>query len=122
MSVDLSTPVLVVNDYQTMRSVVTTLLMQIGFEHVDGADGGLEALRKLRDKTYGLVIADSAMKPMSGDELLQTIYSDPDLSAVPFLMLTAPHTPKALPAPADAIAKPFNARTLQDKIVSMLAA
>ncbi len=122
MPVDYSTPVLVVNDYSTMRSVVTTLLKQIGFEHVDGAGDGPAALRRLRGKNYGLVIADAAMKPMSGDELLRTIHSDPELAAVPFLLLTAPAVAKSLPARAAAIAKPFNARTLQDKIASILAA
>ena len=40
MAVDLATPVLVVDDYQSMIHIVQALLKQIGFTRVDGATSG----------------------------------------------------------------------------------
>ena len=57
MTVDLTKPVLVVDDYNTMiRSM--HLLKQLGFEQVDDANDGSSALAKLRKRDYGLVISD----------------------------------------------------------------
>src|SRR5690242_16701748 len=67
MSVDLTMPVLVVHDHPTMGAIVTNVLRQIGFAHIDGATNGRKALQKLDDKNYGLVISDEAMTPMSGE-------------------------------------------------------
>ena len=118
MSVDLSMPVLVVHDYPTMGSIVTNVLRQIGFAHIEGANGP-KALRKLRDKAYGLVISDDAMTPMSGEELLRAIRARPDTAATPFLLLTTRHADQAAHR-AGIVAKPFNARTLQTKIAAVL--
>jgi two-component system, chemotaxis family, chemotaxis protein CheY len=70
VSLDLSTPVLVVDDYQTMVRILRNLLKQIGFNDVDDASDGQAALEKLRSKKYGLVISDWNMAPMTGYELL----------------------------------------------------
>ena len=120
MSVDLSTPVLVVHDYPTMGSIVTNVLKQIGFAHVDGVGDGQRALRKLRDKNYGLVISDDAMAPMSGEELLRAMRAEPATAATPFLLLTTPHKMSQATQRADIVAKPFNARTLHSKIATLL--
>ena len=119
MSVDLSMPVLVVHDYPTVGSIVTNILRQIGFAHIDDAADGRKALRKLRDKSYGLVISDDAMASMTGEELLRAIRARPDTAATPFLLLASPHKVGATQRP-DVVAKPFNARTLRDKIAAVL--
>jgi two-component system chemotaxis response regulator CheY len=120
MSVDLSMPVLVVHDYPTMGSIVTNVLKQIGFAHVDGVGTGKKALRKLRDKAYGLVISDDAMAPMSGEELLRAIRAEPTTATTPFLLLTTPRKAGHAAHRDDVVAKPFNARTLHTKIAALL--
>ncbi len=122
MSVNLSMPVLVVDDYPFMATVVTTLLKQIGFEHVEGAQDGVTALEKLSRKNYGLVISDDTMEPITGIQLLDAIRANPRCAQTPFLMLTAPTAAQTEAPHADTIAKPFNARTLQTKIEALLAA
>ncbi len=119
MSVDLSVPVLVVHDYPTMGSIVTTLLRQIGFRHIDGA-GGRKALRKLRDKNYGLVISDDAIAPMSGEDLLRAMRARPETAATPFLLLTTPGKVDQAGGCSEVVAKPFNARTLQSRIAAVM--
>src|SRR5262249_37131053 len=103
MSVNLSMPVLVVDDYPFMAMIVTSLLKQIGFEHIEGAEDGKVALQKLARKRYGLVISDDTMDLISGNELLQAMRANPDTSETPFLMLTAPTVNQADAACADKI-------------------
>ncbi|MFZ4604214.1 MAG: response regulator, partial [Caulobacterales bacterium] len=73
MVVDMAMPILVVDDYNTMIRIIRNLLKQLGFENVDDAADGQAALEKMRAKSYGLVISDWNMEPMTGFELLQTV-------------------------------------------------
>ena len=82
MPVDLSMPVLVVDDYTTMIRIIRNLLRQLGFKDVDDAIDGSEALRKMRERHYGLVISDWNMEPMTGYDLLMEVRDDPDLQAI----------------------------------------
>ncbi|HZH11215.1 MAG TPA: response regulator [Microvirga sp.] len=127
MSLDLSTPVLVVDDYQTMVRILRNLLKQIGFNDVDDASDGQAALEKLRSKKYGLVISDWNMAPMTGYELLQQVRADAELSSLPFIMVTAEAKTENVVAAKKAgvnnyIVKPFNAETLRSKISAVFGA
>jgi two-component system, chemotaxis family, chemotaxis protein CheY len=121
MAVDLSTSVLVVDDYGTMIRIIRNLLKQIGFEDVDDASDGSAALDKMRARKYGLVISDWNMEPMTGYDLLREVRSDPALSMTPFIMVTAESKTENVIAAKKAgvnnyIVKPFNAATLKTKI------
>jgi two-component system chemotaxis response regulator CheY len=121
MAVDLSMPILVVDDYQTMIRIIRNLLKQLGFEDVDDAADGTAALSKLKDKRYGLVISDWNMEPMTGYELLKEVRADDQLRATPFIMVTAESKTENVIAAKKAgvnnyIVKPFNAQTLKAKI------
>ena len=127
MSLDLSMPVLVVDDYQTMVRILRNLLKQIGFNDVDDASDGQAALEKLRAKKYGLVISDWNMAPMTGFELLQKVRADAELSSMPFIMVTAEAKTENVVAAKKAgvnnyIVKPFNADTLRSKIDTVFGA
>ena len=126
MSVDLSMPILVVDDYNTMIRIIRNLLKQLGFEDIDDAADGSAALTKMREKRYGLVISDWNMEPMSGYELLKEVRSDPGLSRTPFIMVTAESKTENVIAAKKAgvnnyIVKPFNAQTLKTKIEAVFA-
>jgi two-component system chemotaxis response regulator CheY len=121
MAVDRTMPILVVDDYNTMIRIIRNLLKQIGFDDIDDAMDGTAALAKLRGRRYGLVISDWNMEPMTGYELLKEVRSDPDLSNMPFIMVTAESkTENAIAAKkagvSNYIVKPFNAQTLKTKI------
>ncbi|MFZ0845525.1 MAG: response regulator [Pseudolabrys sp.] len=121
MSVDLSMPVLIVDDYNTMVRIIRNLLRQLGFEHIDDANDGSQALAKMRERQYGLVISDWNMEGMTGYDLLQQVRSDPGLSETPFIMVTAESKTENVIAAKKAgvsnyIVKPFNAQTLKSKI------
>ena len=125
MTIDTSLDVLIVDDYKTMLRIIRNLLKQIGFENVDEASDGTEALGKLRAKRYGLVISDWNMSPMTGLELLQAVRADAKLATLPFIMITAESKTENVVAAKQAgvsnyIVKPFNAETLQGKIEKVL--
>jgi two-component system chemotaxis response regulator CheY len=121
MALDASMRILVVDDYNTMIRIIRNLLKQLGFENVDDATDGQSALAKMRERSYGLVISDWNMSPMTGYELLRQIRSDPMLKDTRFIMVTAESKTDNVIAAKKAgvdnyIVKPFNAQTLQHKI------
>lgn len=125
MAVDLSMPVLVVDDYSTMIRIIRNLLKQLGFENVDDASDGSAALAKMQTKRYGLVISDWNMEPMTGLQLLKEVRTDTKLKETPFIMVTAESKTENVVAAKEAgvnnyIVKPFNADTLKTKIESVL--
>ncbi|WMS41774.1 response regulator [Acuticoccus sp. MNP-M23] len=124
MSLDLNMSVLVIDDYKTMVRIIKNLLKQIGFTDVDDASDGSEALVKLGQKDYGLIISDWNMEPMTGYELLQKVRADDALKHIPFIMVTAEAKSENVVAAKEAgvnnyIVKPFNAQTLKGKIESV---
>ena len=121
MAVNLSMPVLIVDDYKTMIRIIRNLLKQLGFSDVDDAADGTEALGKMRQKSYGLIISDWNMEPMTGYELLKEVRTDEGLARTPFIMVTAESKTENVIAAKKAgannyIVKPFNAATLKSKI------
>lgn len=125
MAVDKAMPILIVDDYKTMLRIIRNLLKQLGFNNVDEASDGAEALNKLRSKSYKLIISDWNMEPMTGYELLKEVRSDDILKKTPFIMVTAESKTDNVIAAKKAgvnnyIVKPFNAATLKQKLSSVL--
>jgi len=126
MGLDPAMPILVVDDYQTMIRIIRNLLKQLGFEDVDDAVDGSQAMEKMRRRRYGLVISDWNMEPMTGYELLKEVRADGSLSKTPFIMVTAESKTENVIAAKKAgvnnyIVKPFNAQTLKAKIDAVFA-
>ena len=124
MAVDLSMPILVVDDYGTMIRIIRNLLKQLGFDNVDEASDGATALQRLREKDFGLVISDWNMEPMTGLQLLKEVRSDAKLAHIPFVMVTAESKTENVIAAKEAgvtnyIVKPFNAETLKQKLTAV---
>lgn len=119
---NLGIKVLVVDDFPTMRRIVKNLLKQLGFENIDEAEDGSQALKKLQTGEYGLVISDWNMPNMEGIELLRNVRQSPEpLKNIPFLMVTAEAEKEkvieAIKAGVDNyIVKPFTAELLTEKL------
>jgi two-component system chemotaxis response regulator CheY len=125
MTVDKNMNILIVDDYKTMLRIIRNLLKQLGFDNVDEATDGSAALARMRSKSYGLVISDWNMEPMTGYELLKEVRADSGLNKTPFIMVTAESKTENVIAAKKAgvnnyIVKPFNAATLKTKIASVL--
>ncbi|MTI11237.1 MULTISPECIES: response regulator [Curvivirga] len=125
MAVDMNMQILIVDDYKTMLRIIRNLLKQLGFNNVDEATDGSDALAKLRSKDYGLVISDWNMEPMTGIQLLREVRADEKMRDLPFIMITAESKTENVIAAKEAgvsnyIVKPFNAATLKTKLTSVI--
>lgn len=121
MSVDLSKPVLVVDDFKTIARIIHNLLKQAGFSDVDTAGDGQEAMAKMKARKYGLVISDWHMAPMDGLELIRAARADSDLKDTPFILISGDTAPSTLDMAKGAgavayVSKPFDAETLKSRI------
>jgi two-component system chemotaxis response regulator CheY len=126
MAINLWMPVLVVDDHVTMTKILRKLLTQIGFENIDNATDGADALARMQQKKYGLVISDWNMAPMSGYDLLKEVRAIPATAKTPFIMVTAEASTEKVVAAKKAgvsnyIVKPFTAEALKVKIESVIA-
>ena len=125
MAVDKKMKVLIVDDYRTMLRILRNLLRQLDFRNVEEATDGTEALQKLREGGYGLIISDWNMESMTGIQLLRHVRGDEKMKRIPFIMVTAESKPENVVAAKQAgvsnyIVKPFNAETLRGKMASVL--
>ena len=110
---------LVVDDFSTMRRIIRNLLKELGFNNVEEAEDGADALNKLRASSFDFVVSDWNMPNVDGLELLQTIRADAALAAMPVLMVTAKKENIIAAAQAGAsgyVVKPFTAATLEEKL------
>ena len=82
--------VLLVDDNEFNRDLVGSLLLDLGHD-VQGVDGGAAALAHLRDpnENTDVVLCDVLMPGVSGLDLLRLLKADPDLWAVPVIMVSA---------------------------------
>ncbi|HKQ60858.1 MAG TPA: sigma-54 dependent transcriptional regulator [Candidatus Polarisedimenticolaceae bacterium] len=100
---------LIVDDEETQRRMLESLLARAGFDVVTAADGG-EALKRLGEGTFDLLLTDQRMPVVDGLELLErTRRIDPGL---PVVLMTAYGTLSAAVeamkrGAADYLTKPF---------------
>lgn len=82
--------VLVVDDDGYGQEVVSKMLQ---FHHIeaDMASSAEEALAKMRDYAYNLIVIDLALPKMDGWSLLQHIREKPDWATLPCVAITAYH-------------------------------
>ena len=127
-SLDKNMPILVVDDFSTMRRIVRTCLRQLGFENVTEAEDGSIALQKLKGSggQFSLIISDWNMPNMMGIDLLKAVRSDESFKKIPFVMVTAEAQQENVIEAAKAgvtnyIVKPFTADMLQQKLEAVFA-
>ena len=112
---------LVVDDQQTIRSLVRSGLQQLGFVNVHEAADGEDGLRHMLARPVHLVISDYNMPKLDGLGLLRAIRSHPPIQKTAFVMLTG-RADKDLVQRAvqfgvnNYLVKPFTVGTLKEKI------
>jgi two-component system, chemotaxis family, chemotaxis protein CheY len=121
MSPNRGKSILVVEDSRACLQIVRLLLAGLGFEDIDEAPDVLEALVKMGEKPYDLVLVDWQMEPVSGHELVKFVRGDDRFARTCVIVMTAAkkvdHVVAAKKAGADGfIGKPFSGETLKAKI------
>lgn len=114
--------ILVVDDEQSIRTLVRQVLTEAGYriaEAVDGVDG----LTKARTLQPDLIVLDLMMPQLSGFDVLSALRSDPATSGLPVIILSVlDDRRKGLRLGADAyLTKPLNVDDLLVAIRSLLA-
>ncbi|NOX76782.1 MAG: response regulator [Gammaproteobacteria bacterium] len=104
--------VLIVDDESTHRALEKEVLSGEQFT-VTEAGNGEEALARLCEQEFDVVLADKRMPGMDGDELCQRIRADLNLSLMPVIMVTASNSRDDLlnslnSGANDFIRKPYN--------------
>jgi twitching motility two-component system response regulator PilG len=80
--------VLLVDDTRTLLSLIQVYLMGWQLEFLEAKDG-VEGLAKARELRPSLVVTDVRMPGMDGFELCAALRADPDLHAIPVVLLTS---------------------------------
>jgi len=113
--------ILCVEDEPEMIDLIRLILSRKGF-NVQGAAGGVEGIRLIRELRPNLVLLDLMMPDMDGWEVYQQMKADPALRDIPVIVVTAKaqnidkvlglHIAKV----DDYIAKPFSPQELLESV------
>lgn len=122
--------ILIVDDYQMMRSLLREALIHAGFSNLTEAVNGQDAYEKITQahtsgSEFHLIFLDWNMPVMTGLELVQKCKAMDQLKNLSFIMVTAERDKKnimaALSAGAsDFVSKPFSPKQLISKIEKSL--
>jgi len=121
-----TTTILVVDDFEAMRTVTATQLRALGLERIQVAVNGSEALRILQQQPVDIVLSDWNMPVMNGLDLLKAVRADARLYRLPFVMITAEAERHRIEEAishgvSDLIVKPYTAGRLADRVEKALA-
>jgi two-component system, OmpR family, phosphate regulon response regulator PhoB len=116
--------ILVVEDEDNIAVALDYLMTREGYDH-DRVANGADALPRIRDTHPDLVLLDVMLPEVSGYEICEGIRTDPSLSDVKVLMMTARGSTierrKGLALGADGfISKPFELKDLRDEVRRLL--
>lgn len=118
---------LIVDDQQTIRSLVRNGLKEIGVVEIEDAVDGEDGLRVLLSRKINLIISDFNMPKLDGLALLRAVRATPQLKSIGFIMLTG-RADNDLVARAQQfgvnnyLVKPFTVSTLRAKIEEVYGA
>src|SRR5882724_7275663 len=112
--------ILVVEDQEDNRQILRDLLANAGFEMIEAEDG-LQAISQATAHKPDLILMDIQLPNLDGYEATRRIKADPDLHAIPIIVVTSyalsGDEEKARAAGCDAyVAKPYSPRALLAKM------
>lgn len=117
---------LVIDDTSTMRQFIRHGLEEnLPNVHIDEASTGKEAIAKLDQTEYDLVLCDWELPDINGDEILQWVRSHPIIHQTPFIIISSRRDKesviKAIHGGVNSyMVKPFNVGSLIQKITAVL--
>ena len=82
--------ILAIDDSSTIRELVVETLYEFGFNEIDTAVDGIDALEKIEqnDEGYDFFVVDINMPRMDGFELISNIRNKFDYMSTPIMVLT----------------------------------
>jgi two-component system chemotaxis response regulator CheY len=112
--------VLLVDDSGLSRKFVRQILNAAGIEQVVEAEDGAQALQRLQEEMFDLVISDYNMPNIDGLELVEHIRHHSDQPTVPVMMITSEQNDNRLAAIQSAGVSALCSKPLSYDIVKQL--
>jgi len=119
--------ILLVDDNQHMRLLLTEILRALGVRRIYEALDGAEALQMMRQIEMDLVMTDLTMGPLDGIDFVNLLRNSPDSPGpfTPVIMITGHSTMRRVAEARDAgvnefVAKPLTAKALIDRMKSVI--
>lgn len=88
IELDRNMSILIVDDFQSMRGLIKSILRKLSFTKLLEAEDGEKAWELLEGQKVDLVISDWNMPNMPGITLLKKVREDERFAKLPFLMVT----------------------------------
>jgi class 3 adenylate cyclase len=117
----MGTAILVVDDLEDNRLALRMRLELAGYTNVSEAANGREALLRLREQTFDLVLLDIMMPEMTGYQVLEVMKADTELRNTAVIMISAMDQIDSVVrcielGASDYLTKPFNPALLKARI------
>ena len=116
--------ILIVDDEEDVRSILTALATQSGYSVAEARDGQ-EALNILADRKFDLMILDLMMPYLTGEEVLEQLRCQDRLKEIPVIILTVKGQRREVEQgykkdAAFYVVKPFNNSTIRELVKYLL--
>ena len=114
--------VLCVDDDPGIRELLYEIITRLGHNTITAVDG-IDALEKLADDHFDIVVTDISMPRMDGIELIKKIktnFDDVDVIVITAYKVTYKYTEIIALGASDFISKPFNVNELEAKLDRIL--
>ena len=126
MDYDRNIRILYVDDSVTIRDMVESALLELGYLNIQSADDGVEALELCDNDEFDFIITDINMPNMDGITLIENLRNRLDYISTPILVLTTERTNemKAKGKQVGAtswMVKPFDKELLHSAILQTIA-
>jgi two-component system chemotaxis response regulator CheY len=117
--------ILIVDDSPTMRRIIVNTLKRLGYVSMTEASDGVDALHKIQEQAFELIITDWNMPEMDGLTLAGVLRHSEAYMHIPILMVTTRSVQEDIVAAIKAgvngyIVKPFTPSILKEKIEQVL--
>jgi two-component system chemotaxis response regulator CheY len=118
---------LVIDDSMPMRRIIANILSRLGHTDVVLVSNGREALKRLENERFDLIITDWYMPEMTGIEFLRLLRGKPETKDTPIVIVSAngskDDVAQAIQLGVNGyVLKPFTAETLKERIAAICAA
>lgn len=122
--------ILLVDDAPIILELMKNMLIDLGYTGVITATNGSEALQKMKEQMFDLIVCDWDMPIMTGLQVLETVRSNEEVEGknrqVPFLMVTGMNDIKKVQEAiklkvTDYIIKPFKPNDIKERLVKYLS-
>jgi len=116
---------LVVDDEEFNRNLLVRQLNKEGYDNIETAGNGHQALQMARDGDFDLVLLDIEMPELDGHQVLEQLKSDMRLRSIPVVMISGVEEVDAIVkcielGAEDFLAKPFNPVLLRARVGACL--